>query len=84
MATLLITTVGWAVFFYWAADMWHDIDSGSCFEGWNLFYLINWLIILGFTFWSAILVTAAGLLVICCAPCLYKIFLDYQNDRRTA
>ena len=82
LSSLLIITFGWAAFFFWTQTLWKDIDSGRCLEGWNLLDFINWLVILAFTVWSAVLVTVAAFVFVFCAPCLASSIRDYQRQMR--
>lgn len=81
ITTVLINTVGWAVWFAWSQVLWTDIDSGDCLEGYNLFDFINWIILLLCTVWSAIIVGLGCLCCICCAPCLIKAYKEYMQHR---
>ena len=78
LASLTIITFGWATFFFWSQSLWKDIDSGHCLSGWNLLDFINWLIIMGFTVWSAVLVTVVAIVFVFCAPCLVSYIRDYR------
>jgi len=78
-----IKLVGWTTFFYWSQILWSDFSSSkTCYEGRNLWDLVNWIFILGVTVWAAIVVTLALLIACCCLPCIITAIKSFraQND----
>ena len=84
IATLVINSLGWAVWFYWSQVLWTEIGSGECLSGYNLFDFINWMVLLFITVWSAIIVAFASLCCICCAPCIIGTVRAQFAEQREA
>ena len=84
IATLTISSVGWATWFYWVQVLWTDIKTGDCLEGYNLFDFFNFLILLFSTVWSAITVAVVCLCCVCCFPCIVGTIRAQFAEARNA
>ena len=79
VGTIVINTIGWAIWFGWTQVLWTEINTGDCLVGYNLFDFINWLILCLITVWSALLVGLSCLCCICCFPCILKAYQSYMQ-----
>ena len=61
----LIILVGWPIWFYSVQVVWTHADSDGCFDGYNLFDLINFIALLVISVWPTVLFTIL-LVTICC------------------
>ena len=80
--TLLMFTVGFAVYWVYSMTMWKDLrdsPNSSCLTGYNKVDFVNWILTLVFTTIPALLTL---FLCVCCCPCISIGLCALAQERR--
>ena len=78
----VISTIGYAIFFFGSQALWKDFDSGVCMAGPYQVPFFNWIALLVLTVVPAILIALSVCCCLICSPCLYRLWSENRQRQQ--